>query len=90
MEKSGSGNGSSMNVLALLKGDERYVFLYDDKSIDQLLQTLGRYAQDPELNFTSYDAAFLSQRVHSLAEEALRSKRSQDSTVRDLPWPDSQ
>ena len=57
-----------INVLALLKGEERYVFLYDDRSADQLLQTLGRYAADPELSFTWYDAAVLSQRVRRLSE----------------------
>lgn len=55
-----------INVLALLKNGERYVFLYDDRSSDQLLQTLGRYAADPELNFSWYDAAVLSQRIRSL------------------------
>ena len=50
-------------MLALLKNGERYVFLYDDKSVETLLQTLGRYASDPELSFTWYDAAVLSQRI---------------------------
>ncbi|MEI8384102.1 MAG: hypothetical protein WCJ09_28585 [Planctomycetota bacterium] len=58
-----------INVLALLKGEERYVFLYDDRSLDQVLQTLGRYAADPELSFTWYDAAVLSQRVRKLNAE---------------------
>ena len=49
-----------MNVLALVKGSERYVFLYDDDSLRPLLQTLGRYAADPDLSFTWYDAAILS------------------------------
>ena len=57
-----------INVLALIKGSERFVFLYDDESSDQLLQTLGRYAADPELNFSWYDAATLSQRVRKLRE----------------------
>ena len=57
-----------INVLALLKDGERYVFLYDDRSADQLLQTLGRYAADPELNFSWYDAAVLSQRIRTLRE----------------------
>lgn len=52
-----------VNVLALLKNGERYVFLYDDQSLETLLQTLGRYASDPELSFSWYDAAVLSQRV---------------------------
>ncbi len=60
-----------INVLALLKNGERYVFLYDDRSADQLLQTLGRYAADPELNFSWYDAAVLSQRIRSLRSEGV-------------------
>jgi hypothetical protein len=52
-----------VNVLALMKNGERYVFLYDDNSVETLLQTLGRYASDPELSFSWYDAAVLSQRV---------------------------
>ncbi len=57
-----------VSVLALIKGQERFVFLYDDESADQLLQTLGQYAADPELNFSWYDAATLSQRVRKLRE----------------------
>jgi hypothetical protein len=41
-----------VNVLALVKDGERYVFLYDENSVPTLLQTLGRYAADPELNFS--------------------------------------
>ena len=55
-----------MNVLALVKNSERYVFLYDDDSLDSVLQTLGRYAADKELSFSWYDAAVLSQKVRKL------------------------
>ena len=58
-----------MNVLALVKDSERYVFLYDDESADSLLQTLGRYASDKELSFTWYDAAVLSQKVRKLRRQ---------------------
>jgi len=60
---------SEMNVLALVKDSERYVFLYDDKSPAELLQTLGRYAADPELSFTWYDAAILSQKVRKISQQ---------------------
>ena len=59
----------SINVIALVKDGERYVFLYDDESGAQLLQTFGRYAADPELNFSWYDAAVLSQRVRRLQRQ---------------------
>jgi len=52
-----------INVLALVKGAERYVFLYDDSSRAETLRTLGRYASNPELSFTWYDAAVLSQKI---------------------------
>jgi hypothetical protein len=57
-----------VNVLALVKDGDRYVFLYDDRSLPQLLQTLGRYAADPELSFSWYDAAVLSQKVRRLQQ----------------------
>ena len=52
-----------INVLALVKGAERYVFLYDDASRAETLRTLGRFASNPELSFTWYDAAVLSQKI---------------------------
>lgn len=52
-----------INVLALVKGSERYVFLYDDTSRAETLRTLGRFASNPELSFTWYDAAVLSQKI---------------------------
>ncbi len=52
-----------INVLALVKGDERYVFLYDDASRSETLRTLGRFASNADLSFTWYDAAVLSQKI---------------------------
>lgn len=60
----------SVNVIALVKDGERYIFLYDEESAPQLLQTLGKYAADPELNFSWYDAAILSQKVRKLQRES--------------------
>lgn len=65
-----------INVLALVKDGERFVFLYDDQSGPQLLQTLGRYAADPEMNFSWYDAAVLSQKVRRLQLEIEEERRS--------------
>ncbi len=56
-----------INVLALVKGEERYVFLYDDSNRAETLRILGRYASDPALSFTWYDAAVLSQKVRTNA-----------------------
>jgi hypothetical protein len=64
-----------INVLALIKGAERYVFLYDDASRAETLRTLGRYASNPELSFTWYDAAVLSQKVRQESQEFSRRGR---------------
>jgi len=52
-----------INVIALVKGGERYVFLYDDDSREEAIKTLGRYASNPDLSFSWYDAAVLGQKV---------------------------
>jgi hypothetical protein len=58
-----------INVLALVKGEERYIFLYDDDHRSDALRTLGRFASNPELSFSWYDAAVLSQRIRQTAQE---------------------
>ena len=74
-----------INVLALVKGDERYVFLYDDSSRAEALRTLGRYASNSELSFTWYDAAVLSQRIR---QESQRPSEPPPSLSRfSLPQP---
>ncbi len=83
-----SGNGRGVNVLALIKGEERYVFLYDDESANEVLVQMGNYAADPELSFTWYDAAVMSQRVAKMriAEQQHESHHN----VRDFfgrEWP---
>ncbi len=64
-----------INVLALVKGAERYVFLYDDASRAEALRTLGRYASNPELSFTWYDAAVLSQKIRQEAQKLQQTSR---------------
>ena len=51
------------NMLALVKGSERYVFLYTESNRAETLRTLGRFASNPELSFSWYDAAVLSQKI---------------------------
>ena len=59
----------SMNVLALIRDGHRYILLYDDTSVSEVLSRLSASARDPELEFTWYDAAMLSQRVRRMADE---------------------
>lgn len=56
----------TLNTVALVKESERYVFVFDDKSVGDALKVMGNYASDPELSFTWYDAAVLSQKIRRL------------------------
>ena len=56
-----------INVLALVKGEERYIFLFDDDNRAEALRTLGRFASNPQLSFTWYDAAVLSQKIRKIS-----------------------
>ncbi|MFG0262957.1 MAG: hypothetical protein ACF788_11250 [Novipirellula sp. JB048] len=52
-----------INVLALVKGEERFIFLFDDANRDETLRQLARFAADPDLEFSWYDAAMLSRKI---------------------------
>jgi len=70
-----------INVLALIKGKERYIFLYDDSQRAEALRMLGRHASNPELSFSWYDAAVLSQKIRQ--EERQRRSRLRTPSVTD-------
>jgi hypothetical protein len=53
---------AELNVLALLKGQERYVYVYDDSSHQALLEALREQAADSELSLNWFDAAVLTQK----------------------------
>ena len=46
---------SGLNVAAVVKGDERYVFLWVDAYWPDVLDTIRRFIEDPQLSFTQYD-----------------------------------
>ena len=66
---------NNINVLALVKGEEKYIFLFNDENRKTTLRQLGRYASNPDLSFTWYDAAVMSQKVRKLTriEKAMQS-----------------
>jgi len=63
-----------INVIALVKGSERYVFLFDDESRTETLKMLGRYAANPELSVVWDDAAVLGQKVRQCGTKAARGR----------------
>ena len=80
--------GKEINVLALVKGTEQYLFFFDDSNRTEMLRTLGRYAANPELSFSWYDAAVLSEKIRQAlpaADVPSESKPSFASRARTTP-----
>ena len=72
-----------VKVIALIKGEEQYVFLYSDANRAETLRLLGRYASNPELSFSWYDAAVLSQKIRQ--ESLQKTRESQRSESAGFP-----
>jgi hypothetical protein len=64
-----------VNVLALVKDNERYLFIYDDKHRTGIIQTLGRFAGNPELSLTWKDAAWLRKKIINEGQNSLLKNR---------------
>jgi hypothetical protein len=62
--------GRELNVLALVKGTERYVYVYDDASRRTLLDTFRAHAAEAALSLNFFDAAVLTQKAHEQAAAA--------------------
>jgi hypothetical protein len=62
--------GQEFNVLALVKGSEHYIFVYDDDSRQPLVDALRDNAADPRLSFNWFDAAVLTQKAREQAATA--------------------
>jgi hypothetical protein len=62
------------NILALVKGEERYVYVFDDESRAEVLSVLSDQAADPRLDLSWFDAAVLSEKLRQqLLKETLAS-----------------
>jgi len=61
---------NEFNVLALIKGDERFVFVYDDASRACLIDTIRDLAADPALSLTWFDALVLTKKAREQADSA--------------------
>lgn len=58
-----------MNIVALVKENERFIFLFDDESYPALFRRLGAFAVNPDLNFSWKDAAIVSAKARDLKKE---------------------
>ena len=61
---------NELNVLALIKGAERFVFVYDDHSRASLIDTIRDLAADPTLSLTWFDALVLTKKAREQGETA--------------------
>ena len=71
--------GQDIRVIALVKGEEQYVFLYNENNRAETLRLLGRYASNPELSFSWYDAAVLSQKIRQDNLQKTRERQRSES-----------
>lgn len=61
-----------LNASVMVKGEERYIVLFDDANADEAMRALGRWAANPALSFTWYDAAQMSGDMLARLPEAVR------------------
>ncbi|MFO0865307.1 MAG: hypothetical protein U0744_11775 [Gemmataceae bacterium] len=57
-----------LNVLALVKGSERYVFVFDDESRAKLIDSFRDLAANPHLSLTWFDALVLTKKAREQEE----------------------
>jgi hypothetical protein len=70
-----------LNVLALIKGEERYIYVYDDGSRQFLIDSLRDQAADPHLSFTWFDAAVLSDNAREQGRQPSSETRAPGSRI---------
>ena len=75
---------NEINVLALVKGEERYVFLYDNKSCSETLRTVAKFASKTDLSFTWYDAAVVGQKIRQEAKGPVEQSGTMELTEEEL------
>lgn len=63
-----------LHMIVIVKGEERYVFMFTPAKRDMALRQIGAWASNPELSFSWYDAAIVSQRVRAATEPACSGK----------------
>lgn len=67
-----------LSVLALVRGNERFVYVYDDGSQEELVRAIRAQAADPEVSLTWYDAAVLTARAR---KQAANNAGTQETTT---------
>lgn len=83
-------HNKDFHVLALVKGEHQFVYIFDEMGWDELVETLCLQAEDPNLEFSWFDAALLSHRAKTQIEsanEANQALLSDNGTELDIKAP---
>lgn len=59
-----------LSVLALIRGKERFVYVFDDDSREELVEAIRQQAADPAVSLSWYDAAVLVERARRQGQDA--------------------
>lgn len=64
----------SLNFLGLIKDSnkdirEKYIFFYDDESVDKVLEIFDEYTSNKKLSFNRRDAEYLGEKVRKIIKE---------------------
>jgi hypothetical protein len=57
------------SILGVIRGGERYLFIFDDASFGVTLDTFRRFANNPDLSFSWHDATVLGARLRALRDQ---------------------
>ena len=77
-EQKGGAVRRDLNVLALIKGEERFIYVYDDESGSPLIDAFRDQAANPQLSFTWFDAAVMTEK----AREQIQAQQQAEPTSR--------
>jgi hypothetical protein len=69
-----------LNVLALFKGLEKFIFVYDDASRDDVIAAVRDAAADPAVNLNWFDAAVLTERAKQQAADSANESDDESDT----------
>ena len=71
---------NELNVLALIKGPEHYIFVYDEESRPLVIDSFRDMAADPHINLSWFDAMVLTTKAHE--QEAAEAEPMERPTTR--------
>jgi len=58
------------NVITLAKGEEKYIFAYDNQSREALKEVLKRFVSNPELSFSLHDLGVAIRKIRDIQQNS--------------------